>query len=234
MDEREGATVIGTLTLYRTSIGKKAVMAVTGIIMYLYVIAHMLGNLKIFTGATHFNDYAIFLRTVGYPVFNEEMLLWIVRVVLLISVILHIVAAYQLTRQDLAGRPVGYARRQNVASSYAGRTMRWGGVIIGLFIIYHILHLTTGTLLPGRQEYTRAYSNVLLAFRDPLATLIYTVAMVALGLHLNHGVWSFAQTLGWRTRGNDRLWRGLATVSAIVIAGGFISVPLAVLTGIVH
>jgi succinate dehydrogenase cytochrome b subunit len=229
--EGEGTTVIGALTLYQTSIGKKVVMAVTGAIMYLYVIAHMIGNLKFFSGADHLNAYAIFLREVGYPVFDHMVVLSIVRIVMLVSVVLHIAAAYQLTRQDLAGRPVGYAQRRSQASTYAGRTMRWGGVIIGLFIVYHLLHLTTGTLLPGFRGHEQVYANLIIAFMQPLPVLIYAVAMIALGLHLNHGVWSFAQTLGWWGRDGDGFWRALATVSAIVIAGGFALVPLAIFFG---
>ena len=223
--------MIGALTLYQTSIGKKVVMAVTGAIMYLYVIAHMIGNFKIFTGAEHLNGYAIFLREVGYPVFDHMVVLSIVRIVMLVSVVLHMVAAYQLTRQDLAGRPIGYALRRSQASTYAGRTMRWGGVTIGLFIVYHLLHLTTGTLLPGFRGHEEVYWNLITTFTQPLPVIIYTVAMIALGLHLNHGVWSFAQTLGWRGRDGDGFWRILATASAIVIAGGFALVPLAIFFG---
>jgi succinate dehydrogenase / fumarate reductase cytochrome b subunit len=222
------------LTLYQTSIGKKAVMAVTGIILYGYVFAHMIGNLKIFTGATHFNDYAIWLREVGYPLVDHGAVLWLVRIVLLASVILHITAAVQVSKQEIEGRPVGYAQRRNLASSFAGRTMRWGGIVIALFVIYHILHLTTGTLLPNHQGHENAYANVVRAFANPVATLIYLVAMVALGLHLSHGVWSFAQTLGWRTRRSDGFWRALAVVSAVGIAGLFSIVPLAVTLGIVR
>jgi len=226
--------MIGAVALYQTSIGKKVVMAVTGVILYLYVLAHMLGNLKVFTGARHFNDYAIFLREVGYPVVDHEVLLWGVRIVLLASLVLHITAAYQLTRQDLAGRPVNYARRQYLAATYASRTMRWGGVLIGLFVVYHLLHLTTGTLLPGFQGHQQAYANVVLAFRNQVAAIIYLVAMIALGFHLYHGVRSAAQTLGWWSRGNAGFWQGLAIISAVVIAGGFATVPLAVLTGVVR
>ena len=140
--------MIDALALYRTSIGKKAVMAVTGIILFAYVFVHMLGNLKIFTGAEHLNAYAIWLREVASPFFGHEQVLWLIRLVLLVSVVLHIVAAYQVTRQDLASRPVRYAQRKDVASTYAARTIRWGGVILGLFIIYHLLHFTcdAGTL----------------------------------------------------------------------------------------
>jgi succinate dehydrogenase / fumarate reductase cytochrome b subunit len=226
--------MIGALTLYQTSIGKKVVMAVTGVILYGYVILHMLGNLKIFTGATHFNDYAVWLREVGYPLFDHGTLLWIARVVVLGSVVIHAIVAYQVTRQDLRARPSGYAGRRNLASTYASRTMRWGGVILGLFLIYHLLHLTTGTLLAGHQGHEAAYQNVVLAFASPLATLVYVVAMVFLGLHLNHGIWSVAQTLGARTRENNAAWRALATVSAVVIAAGFACVPIAVLLGLVR
>jgi succinate dehydrogenase / fumarate reductase cytochrome b subunit len=226
--------VIDALALYRTSIGKKAVMAVTGIILFAYVFVHMLGNLKIFTGAEHLNAYAIWLREVAAPFFAHEQVLWLIRLVLLVAVVLHIVAAYQVTRQDLAGRPVRYAQRKDVASTYAARTMRWGGVILGLFIIYHLLHLTTGTLHPSFGGHEQVYNNLVVGFRNPLVAGVYIVAMIALALHLYHGVWSFAQTLGWRNAGNDRAWRGFALISAIVIAGGNISVPVAVLLGLVR
>jgi succinate dehydrogenase / fumarate reductase, cytochrome b subunit len=226
--------VAATLALYRSSIGKKAVMAVTGAIWFAYVLAHMYGNLKAFQGREYFNEYAIFLREMGAPLVGHEQLLWLARAVLVVSLVLHVTAAVQLARMDRVSRPVGYAQRRNLASSYAARTMIWGGIIIGLFIIYHILHLTTGTFLPGHAGHERAYENLVRGFQNPLATIIYLVAMAALGLHLYHGVWSMGATLGLRDRQNDALWRGVAVIGAVVVAGGFSLVPLAVLVGIIR
>lgn len=225
--------MVGALTLYQTTIGKKVVMAVTGLILFAYVFVHMLGNLKIFSGPEYINAYGVFLREVGYPLFAHESLLWIARVVLLASVGLHIWAAYQLTRLDLAGRPVHYQDRKNLASSFAARTMRWSGVILGLFIVYHVLHLTTG-MLHGSFRQGDIYNNVVSGFRNPIVSLVYIVSQVALVLHLYHGVWSLSQTMGWRSSVNNSLWKGFAAVSAVVIGAGNISIPLAVLLGIVR
>ena len=159
--------MVGALTLYQTTIGKKVVMAVTGLILFAYVFVHMLGNLKIFSGPDYINSYGVFLREVGYPLFAHESVLWIARLVLLASVGLHTWAAYQLTRVDLAGRPVHYANRKHLAASYASRTMRWGGVLLALFIVYHILHLTTGTVHGSYRE-GDVYNNLVSGVRNPI------------------------------------------------------------------
>ena len=152
-----------------------------------------------------------------------------------LSLIGHIWAAWQVTKQDWDSRPIGYGQKKMIAASYAARTMRWGGVILALFIVYHVLHFTTGTLyLEAPFSRTDVYGNVVNAFRNPIVSLVYIVAMIALGLHLYHGVWSMAQTLGWRNQDNNHLCRGFAMVMAIVIAGGNISIPLAVMLGIVR
>jgi len=227
------------LTLYRTTIGKKVVMAVTGLILVGFVVAHMVGNLKIYTGAEHLNAYAGFLREVGEPIFPRETLLWIARLVLLGSVGLHIGAAYQLTRLDKASRPERYAMKK-VTTNYASRTMRWGGVIITLFIVYHILHFTLGQVgyAPGVFQHGDAndgyqtYANVVIGFQNPLVSGFYIVAMVALGLHLYHGTWSMFQTLGLNSKKWNGLWRGVAIAVAIAVVLGNISIPIAVLTGL--
>lgn len=217
--------------LWQTSVGKKAVMAATGLVLYGYVVLHMWGNLKLFLGATYLNEYAAWLRDVGEPLFPREGLLWIVRVILLASLILHVAAAYQLSRMDLAGRPVAYRTRRDLQASYASRTMRWGGVIIGLFVIYHILQLTTGTLHPN---FTRdVFRNVVIAFSIWWVDLVYIVAMAALGLHLYHGVWSAFQSLGLNNSRWNGFFRGLATLSGLALFIGNSSMPLAVLTGVV-
>jgi succinate dehydrogenase / fumarate reductase cytochrome b subunit len=225
--------MIGALTLYQTTIGKKVVMAVTGLILFGYVFIHMLGNLKIYQGPDSINTYGVFLREVGAPLLYKQQLLWTARIVLLVSTILHIWAAYQLTRRDLVARPVGYAMRKNTAHGYAARTMRWGGVLIALFIVYHILHFTTGTAHHAF-HHEDIYHNVVAGFRVWPVSLFYILAMIALGLHIYHGVWSMMQTLGAKNRSNDGFWRGFALVFALAIALGNISVPVAVLLGIVR
>jgi len=225
--------MVGAITLYQTTIGKKVVMAVTGLILFGYVFIHMLGNLKIFSGPDYINSYGVFLREVGYPLFAHESVLWLARMALLAAVGLHIWAAYQLTRVDLAGRPVHYDNRKYLAASYASRTMRWGGVLLALFIVYHILHLTTGTVHGSYRE-GDIYNNLVSGFRNPIVSLVYIVAQVALVFHLYHGVWSMSQTMGWRSAANNQFWRWFATGSAVVIGAGNISIPLAVMLGIVR
>jgi succinate dehydrogenase / fumarate reductase cytochrome b subunit len=222
--------MVGTLALSQTSIGKKIIMAATGLVLFVFVFFHMAGNLKIYFGREEINAYAEFLRIVGYPLVPHEYALWAARLILLASVVLHIWAAYEVSRQDLAARPVGYAQPKYLASTYASRTMRWSGVIIGLFVVYHLLHFTTGTVHP-RFVPGDVYGNMVVGFQNPLASAVYIVAMVFLGLHLYHGVWSMAQTLGWRSRRSDRLWRGFASLMAAVITLGNISIPVAVLLG---
>lgn len=221
------------LTLYRTSIGKKVVMALTGLILIGFVILHMWGNLHIFEGREKFNEYAVFLRTVGGPVLGNEQALWLVRIVLLGSVVLHILAAYQLTRIDLASRPVRYARHRTVQQTFSSRTMRWGGLIILFFVIYHILHFTLGTVHPNFHP-GDVYSNVVIGFQNWLVSGFYIAAMVMLGLHLYHGTWSMFQTLGLNSAKYNRLFQGLAALIALAVAGGNILVPLVVLAGIVR
>ncbi|WP_411140761.1 succinate dehydrogenase cytochrome b subunit [Streptomyces sp. x-80] len=217
--------------LWRSTVGKKTAMAVSGIVMLLYLVVHMLGNLKIFFGALDFNGYAAWLRTIGEPFLHHEWFLWIARVVLVVAVVTHAVAAYQLSRRDLAARPSPYAHRRRRAT-YATRTMRWGGVILGLFIVWHILDLTTLTVNP-RAEAGHPYENVVASFSTWYGTTIYLVAMLALGLHVRHGFWSAAQTLGANRPGLDRPLKGLANGLAALLTLGFIAVPVSVLTGVV-
>jgi succinate dehydrogenase / fumarate reductase, cytochrome b subunit len=223
----------GALTLYQTTVGKKVVMAVTGLILVAYVILHMVGNLKVFQGPEKLNEYAVFLREAGGPLFFHEQGLWTVRVILLASFVLHIWAAYQLTRADWAARPVRYSMRRPVQQSYASRTLRWGGVILALFVVYHILHLTTGTVHPSFRE-GDVYLNLVAGFRVIPVSLFYIAAMVALGFHIQHGFWSMGQTLGLKGASNDRAWQILAFVIAWAVALGNISIPLAVMLGIVR
>ncbi|MEU9487973.1 succinate dehydrogenase cytochrome b subunit [Streptomyces decoyicus] len=225
--------------LWRSTVGKKTAMAVSGIVMLLYLVVHMLGNLKIFFGAADFDAYAAWLRTIGEPFLHHEWFLWIARVVLLAAVVVHAVAAYQLSRRDIAARPTKYARPSpghhpwpRRRASYATRTMRWGGVILGLFIVWHILDLTTLTVNP-RAEAGHPYANVVATFSTWYGNAVYLVAMLALGLHIRHGFWSAAQTLGAGRPGRDRTLKTLANTLAAALTLGFIAVPVSVMTGVV-
>ena len=233
----------GALTLYRSSIGKKAIMAITGLIGIGFLILHVYGNLKIFEGPEYFNNYSAGLRSLGAPVFGDRHLLWIARLVLLGAVVLHITMAYQLTRQDWEGRPRGirYQVKKDVQASYASRTMRWGGVILLLFIVYHIMNLTLGVVGFARGQYQHpegsvfsTYYNVVNAFHFWPSTVFYIVAMLALGLHVYHGFWSMFQTLGLNSYRSNTLLRALSATIALALTIGFIAVPVGVMFGAVQ
>ncbi|MBA9003811.1 succinate dehydrogenase cytochrome b subunit [Thermomonospora cellulosilytica] len=220
--------------LYRSTVGKKTIMAVTGAVLVLYLVAHMVGNLKIFFGPEEINEYAAWLRTIGAPVLHHEWFLWIMRVVLLASVILHITMAVQLTARARRARPVRYRHRARVQGSYAARTMRWGGVIIALFVVYHVLDLTTGTVNPG-YVHGDVYRNVAADFAPErwYVTLFYVLAVVAVGFHLRHGLVSAAQSLGVTSPQRARTLNLAATAFAVVLVAGYLSVPFAVTVGLV-
>lgn len=219
--------------LWASVIGKKVVMAVTGAVLILFVIAHMIGNLKIFSGPTEINDYSHFLRDVGYPEFGNGQLLWIVRIVLLICVLLHITAAWQLTRMNWRARPVGYDSKKDVETSWGALTMRWGGLLLAFFIVFHLLHFTAGVVgfQPGQFEHLMVYQNVVAGFAVWPIAVFYIIAMGAFCFHLDHGIWSMLQTLGWVTVENTNSLRIFSRILAILIFIGFISVPISVLAG---
>lgn len=218
----------------RSSIALKLLMAVTGLLLVGFLYAHMIGNLKIFVGAQDFDHYAHWLRTIGVPLLPETWYLWIQRFVLTAALIAHIVAAAILTRRARKARPVRYAHRTKVQGSYAARTMRWGGVIIALFVIFHILDLTTGTLNPiGDREHP--YANVVADFAPArwYVTLFYTLAIVSVGFHLRHGLFSAVRTMGQSSPRGERVARAVALLLSVVLVVGYLSVPFAVLTGLV-
>jgi succinate dehydrogenase / fumarate reductase cytochrome b subunit len=221
------------VVLWGTMVGKKVVMAVTGVVLVGFVVAHMLGNLKIFLGAEAIDTYAVFLRTMGEPLFPSSALLWVARIVLLTCVALHITAAVQLTRMNWAARPQAYDTKRSIATTYAARTMRWSGVILALFIVFHLLHLTGGMVgfQPGEFVHLSVYHNVVAAFSVWYVSLFYIVAMACLCLHLDHGIWSMLQTLGWNNARTTSALQALSRVVALVVFVGFISVPVAVLAG---
>lgn len=224
------------LALWSTTIGKKFVMAITGAVLVAFVVVHMLGNLKAFAGAADVDSYALFLRQVGMPELGYGDLLWVVRVVLVICVVLHILAAYQLTLISRAARPIGYAKKKNIHTTYSALLMRWSGVLIVAFVIFHIFHFTLGDVGFGSAGYIKlgVYHNVIAAFHIWWISLIYIVAMLALGLHIDHGVWSGCQTIGWTTPKNTIWIRNASRTLAIIVAGGFILIPVAVMTGWLH
>ncbi|MER7165074.1 succinate dehydrogenase cytochrome b subunit [Micromonospora sp. NPDC000207] len=226
--------VTRTRSPIRSNVGLKAVMAVSGIFLVGFLIAHMLGNLKVFAGATSFDSYAHWLRDIGKPILPGVWFLWFMRIGLVVAAVAHIWAATTLALRARAARPVKYAHRKKVRGSYAARTMRWGGVIILLFLIYHILDLTTGTLNPVGDP-NRPYANVVAGFAPErwYVTLFYTLAVVALGFHLRHGVFSALRSLGQQTPNGERRARLVALVFAVVLSAGFLLVPFAVLTGLV-
>jgi succinate dehydrogenase / fumarate reductase cytochrome b subunit len=221
------------LTLWDSTVGKKIMMAVTGVILIGFVIVHMIGNLKVYQGADAFNHYAEGLRTIGEPFFGYGQLLWILRIILLVAVIIHIVAAVQLVLHSRKARAIGYRKYDgDMVFSYASRTMTWGGLIILGFVIYHLLHLTFGSahpdFIPGD-----AYHNLIAGFRSWPVSIAYVLAMIPLGFHLYHGFWSMLQTFGATNPKVNRIRRPIAAVLALVVVLGNISFPVAVLTGFV-
>jgi succinate dehydrogenase / fumarate reductase cytochrome b subunit len=221
------------VSFYRSSIGKKAVMAVTGAFLFGWILLHMLGNLKVYLGPEHYNEYAQFLITMGAPLLPNKTALILVRTLLLIAVFFHIDSAVRLTLMNQAARPVGYRQRQYPAASYASRTMRWGGVIIFLFVFYHLGHLTFGKFHPDFVE-NDVYHNFVAGFRVWWASAIYIVANLALGLHLYHGLWSMFNSLGLNHPKFESAKRIFATAFALIITLGNISFPVAVLIGVVR
>lgn len=201
-------------------------MAVTGVVLLLYITVHMLANLKAFLGADSLDGYGRWLREILAPVFGHEGFLWLVRAGLVLCVVLHIIAATQLALRAHTARPAGYQRRHRIQGSYAARTMRWGGVIIGLFVVYHILDLTAGVLNP-HGVHGEIYANVNADFRLWYVVLAYTVAVVTLGVHLRHGIWSALRSLGFA--GPSHL---IALGYAGAVTAGFLSVPYAVFFGV--
>ena len=214
------------------SVFKKVVMAASGIVMLLYLVAHVVGNLKVFAGRESFNSYSEWIRTVGEPAVPHQTVLTIVRIVLLVAVIAHIWAAIALWRQAKRARPNGYVTKKAVAQSYASRTMRWGGVIILAFVIYHILDLTMGVANPEGPG-TTPYDRLVAGFSNPLITAVYVIALVLLGMHLRHGIWSATQTLGQSNKRREKTVNLFALVFSVVLIGGFLLVPFSVLFGLV-
>jgi succinate dehydrogenase / fumarate reductase cytochrome b subunit len=220
-----------------TAIGKKFWVAVTGIVLYAFVLLHMVGNLKVFkgvdpvTGKHALDLYGEWLREMGAPMFSHGEALWITRIVLLGAVTLHLFLVISLAIQNRKARPVKYEVTNYGCSTAAGRTMLISGSAIAVFIVYHILHLTLGTVHSGGFVEGAVYGNVVSAFQEPGVVMIYVSAVFLLGFHLYHGVWSLFQTFGLTKPSLNDKFKALATISALIIAAGFAVVPLSVLFG---
>ncbi|MGB9457775.1 MAG: succinate dehydrogenase cytochrome b subunit [Bryobacteraceae bacterium] len=216
---------------YEAPIGKKAVMAITGVMLVGYVFAHLLGNLQIYSSdPEQINRYAAFLHN---P--SNAAALWAARSGLFVAVVLHIVAAVQLWLQNLAARPVGYVKKADVPTSYAARTMIWSGPIVGAFVIFHVLHLTVGAVVPLHElgpNMPDVRYNVINGFSNPWISGFYILAMILLCLHLYHGMWSMFQSLGISHPRYTPVIKKAAAVLAVAVAVGNCSIPIAVLTGL--
>jgi succinate dehydrogenase / fumarate reductase cytochrome b subunit len=221
--------------LFTSSVGKKFIMAITGLALFLFVFGHMAGNLQVFLGPESLNRYGAFLQGLGD-------LLWLVRIGLLATVLLHIWSAIQLTVENRAARPQPYAQQQLVAASYASRTMIWSGFIIAAFVIYHLLHFTaqvkavnlTGkdfATLEDAQGRHDVYAMVVLGFRNPVVSIFYIIAMTLLCMHLSHGVSAMFQSLGWKSPAYTPVIDRSAQAISWIIYLGYISIPISVLAG---
>jgi succinate dehydrogenase / fumarate reductase cytochrome b subunit len=207
-----------------TTNGKKIVMAITGAIMFLFIIGHLVGNLQVFEGADKFNAYGRLLRV-------EPLLLWAIRLSLLAAVVFHIIVSVQLALRKKNARPVGYTKKESIGSSYASRTMYWSGPIILAFLIFHLLHLTAGVVQPEAFHEGDVYGNLVAGFQVPYISAWYIFSMILLGLHLRHGFWSMFQSVGFNHPRHTPILKKAALLFALVITLGFISIPVGVLAG---
>lgn len=213
-------------TLFGSTIGKKIVVAATGLVLFGFVTGHLLGNLQVFLGPAKINAYAAFLK-------SSPAFLWLTRIFLFVSVFLHIVVTIQLTRLNRSARPIAYEQQEPIQSTFSSRFMIWSGAFLGFYLVYHILHFTIGSAHPDFDPLD-IYSNMIIGFSSLPASGVYILAMISLGFHLHHGVFSVFQTLGL-THPRYNPWRRcLAQAAGVLIPAGYISIPTAVLLGILH
>jgi succinate dehydrogenase / fumarate reductase cytochrome b subunit len=213
--------------LWNLAVGKKIVMAVTGLIWVAYLITHVLANLLVFQGPNKINAYSAFLHGTGGA-------LWAARLVLIAALVFHVLAAIQLAGRRYEARPVGYAAgRDPQVSTWASRSIRWGGAVILVFLVYHLLHFTIGTAHSSFIE-GDPYHNVATGFRSLPVVILYVLAMIAVGLHLYHGIWSSGRSLGMSPPSPRPLRRMIALVLALVVWLGFTVIPVAVYAGVVR
>jgi len=227
--------------LYGTAVGKKYAMAISGLMLLGFVLVHMIGNLKMYLGASHLNEYAEFLRNLLVPIMPRTTVLWLLRFGLIGAVLVHIHAAYSLTRLNRKARSVKYqSPRDYQVASFASRTMRWTGIIVFLFVLWHLADLTWGFandigVSKADGTFTRgdAYGNVVRSFERVPVAVLYIIANIALGTHLFHGVWSVFQSMGWNNPKFKKWRKNIAIAVATLIVVGNVSFPIAVLAGIV-
>jgi succinate dehydrogenase / fumarate reductase cytochrome b subunit len=218
----------------RSTITLKLLMAATGAFLIFYVLAHMYGNLKAFAGHDAFNEYAHHLRELGEPLLPHSGFLWIMRVALIAAAIVHVACAVALWRRAARARGTKYVVKRNLSSSLSSRTMRWGGLALLLFVVWHLLNFTIGKVNVQGGSTEDPYRLMVDTFETWWMTVIYLLAMAALALHLHHGTWSAAQTLGLTNNARARRnAKGIGVVLAVVVAGGFSLVPVFVLAGVI-
>ena len=229
-----GRSLVSGARAARSTIALKLLMAASGVIFILFVLAHMYGNLKAFAGHDAYNEYAQHLREIGVPMLPEGGALWILRVVLIVALALHVYSAAVLWRRARKARTIKYVVKKHTGATFASRLMRWGGVTILLFLVWHLLNFTIGKVNVAGGPTNDPYNLLVDSFETWWLTLIYLVAMAMLGAHLHHGTWSAAQTLGLtnnaRARHNAK-WLGL--ILALIITIGFSLVPMFVLAGVI-
>jgi succinate dehydrogenase / fumarate reductase cytochrome b subunit len=227
-------TLVKTPRSTRSTIALKLLTAGSGLIFIVFVLLHMYGNLKAFGGHDSFNGYAEHLRVFGEPILPYAGALWLLRTVLIVSLVVHVTTAVVLWRRSAAARPVKYAVKKHRSSSFSSRTMRWGGLTILLFLIWHLINFSIGRVNPQGGSTSDPYNLLVDTFEVWWMTLVYLLAMVALALHLHHGTWSSLQTLGWTNTPRARARaKAAGWVVAVVIAGGFSLVPVFVLLGVI-
>lgn len=225
--------------IYTSNLGKKVIAAVTGLILFGFLAGHVAGNLKVFTGSTaegvpHIDEYAHHLKVLGVPMVPKESVIWGARLVLLASVLLHITVVIQLAMHSAEARPVGYVKTKRKLASLGALYMMFSGGLIAFFIVFHILHFTTGTVQFGEFVHGEVYRNIYNSFSADYwyIALFYAVTMVVIGTHLNHGIWSMFQTLGFDNPDRNQILRWGTTVVTVLIIAGFIAIPLGFLSGV--
>jgi succinate dehydrogenase / fumarate reductase cytochrome b subunit len=217
------------IEFYRSAIGKKWVMAVSGIVLLGFVFAHMVGNLKLYLGKQEIDLYGEALRDMPGHLLPRTVLLWVIRIILILAFVFHIHAAYALTRMNKRARPVGYqAPREYVAANFASRTMRWTGVIVLAFLAFHLADLTWGAANGSHFVRGDPYDNLVYSFRRPVVAIFYVIANLALGIHIYHGAWSLFQSLGINNPRYNSARRRFAQGFAAIIVIGNVSFPIAV------
>jgi succinate dehydrogenase / fumarate reductase, cytochrome b subunit len=233
--QQQARTLVRGTRGVRTTVALKILMAVSGLVFIAFVLLHMYGNLKAFAGHDAYNEYAEHLRTLGEPMLPYSGFLWVLRVVLVLALVVHLYAAYTLWRRARGARTTPYVMKKHTGATQASRLMRWGGVTLLLFIVWHLLNFTVGKVNVQGGSTDDPYHLLVDSFESWWLTLIYLGAMLMLGAHLHHGIWSAAQTLGWTSHARSR-WvaRQFAFTLALIITVGFSIVPIFILAGVIE